>query len=177
MEMTREELQTIIDSQTKKWWDIYDLELAAFERKDESYSFTQGFNTWSNMFLERKVHTTDFFGDNIDDLKDLLDRHEERLEEFKQRYIHVSDRGLYTENDSEYGETTCELQITYSNIINKDSAEYNIKKKVKDHVNILIKPKGQRYAQEIDCNVLKLFLEGNIDFKTMQKLTYTNCEI
>ena len=37
--------------------------------------------------------------------------------------------------------------------------------------------KKYRYGRDVDCKLLKLFEDGNIDFKTLQKLVYSDCDV
>ena len=69
-------------------------------------------------------------------------------------------------------------EFKYRDICSKAELEARIKTKVKENVRIALKPKGyEGYTIHVDCKLLTLFKDGSIDWKTLQKLVYTNCEL
>ena len=88
--------------------------------------------------------------------------------------IKLSAYSRYDDNDA-YIEDN---HYTYEYYIHKEELpEYTVKQKVKQWINEQLQPESAIYRQPVDCKLLELFKEGTIDFKALQKLTYTNCNL
>jgi len=59
----------------------------------------------------------------------------------------------------------------------EDVIEYFSKEELKNIIKEKLKPESELYAITVDCKLLQLFKDGNIDWLTLQKLTYTNCNL
>jgi hypothetical protein len=104
----------------------------------------------------------------------------EMLNEFKDRVeglpYHI--RGVYIIEINPDGGYIVENNYIYSYYVHKDEvSEHTIKTKVKKWINGQLRPESEPYTQSVDCKLLELFKEGTIDFKALQKLTYTNCDL
>lgn len=100
----------------------------------------------------------------------------------------VVDLGLHFKGDYEvmldayggdYGSSVDDnwYKYNYYVLAGKDHLQQAMTSEIKNFIAVPLKPKSQTYAQQIDCKLLQLFTEETIDFKTLQKLVYTNCEL
>jgi hypothetical protein len=79
----------------------------------------------------------------------------------------------YEEYDSYYDIRKFQLATVASVTADWDS---HITNEVKAQLSTVINPTGY-YSKEIPCPVLKLWLNGTIDNKTLQTLVYGVCEL
>jgi len=57
-----------------------------------------------------------------------------------------------------------------------DVVETQVKYRLRSKITQLLKPSGIQHPRSIDCAVLNLFKEGIIDWPTLQRITYKDCE-
>ena len=56
--------------------------------------------------------------------------------------------------------------------------ENSIRKQVRSKISKLLRPNGyERFTKTVPCETLTLFMDGQIDWVTLQKITYQGCEI
>ena len=60
--------------------------------------------------------------------------------------------------------------------LSEEAIEAKAKQKVKEFVNVQLCPPAT-YRRYIDCKLLSLFMDGTIDWKALQKLVYSDCNI
>lgn len=80
----------------------------------------------------------------------------------------------------DYGASVDDNHYKYSYKVfaeKEDHLQGQMSTEIKDFIRLALKPKSVSYTQQVDCKLLQLFVEGAIDFKTLQKLVYTNCEL
>lgn len=81
--------------------------------------------------------------------------------------------------DEEYGEVDTVYFSTEFNIFREveDITESYSKYVFREIITNKLKPESESYASTVDCKLLQLFKDATIDWKTLQKLTYKDCEL
>jgi len=109
----------------------------------------------------------------------------EMLEEFKQEVAelpyHIG--GTYDLCISAYGYSDGAAEIDDNHFgytywtRDTEVKDFYINGKIREWINLNLKPDSVQYSRPVDCKLLTLFKEGAIDFDTLQKLVYTDCKL
>lgn len=137
-------------------------------------------NEYNPLLLDRKCIQSEELED-FDSLEDVASL----IEDFKKQcYEHKREIGLtiryrvsaepYRHEGSAYVEANNFLCTWYT--VKQEIGESIYKRVIKDKIKELLKPVTARYLHTVDCKLLELFKAGTIDWKTLQKLVYSNCE-
>ena len=61
--------------------------------------------------------------------------------------------------------------------LSEERLESEIMRLCRELIKEELKPDGVQYAQTPDCKIVQLFRDGSIDWETLQRITYKDCEI
>lgn len=108
----------------------------------------------------------------------------EMIVEFKEKCEQVNNnigfKIVYIEPTTEYDSSMVggnHFACTYYTVKNEIS-ENTINIRFRDFITNELKPQEYSgYPKYPDCKLLKLFMDGNIDFRTFQQITYADCKI
>jgi hypothetical protein len=133
-------------------------------------------------YMESKEITLTYSLENINiyELREEIDSVIEKIEEegaqnkpgFRTELL-VSANADYNDCDTEY----VYIEQTYYEPVDKDRFKEISLRIFKQEIEKLLNPGNADWRRTISCNVLQMFEEGNIDWKTMHKLTYSDCSI
>lgn len=68
------------------------------------------------------------------------------------------------------------IKYSYFDLASLESVEMSIKKKIRFEVERMLN-QTSRFARPVDCKLLELYKSGTIDWKALQKLVYSDCEL
>ncbi len=103
---------------------------------------------------------------DVCDIRDAIDG----LTEFEKEWAELQEIGK-----SEINKECHYFYIYYR--INPNSLESEQKASCRAMVSALLKPEKEKKEQQPECKMMELFKEGIIDWETLQKITYKNCDV
>lgn len=130
-------------------------------------------------FLDTKSIYSNYLEDysSPDDIIEMITEFKEKCEPLNGN-INFSIK--YIEPTSEYDDSSVNgnhFVCIYCTVKNEVS-EITINHMFRDFIANELKPQDYKgYTKHPDCKLLKLFMDGNIDFKTLQQTTYADCKI
>ena len=158
------------------------IELRDKTKERAEYDFSQAEKLWkykiavADKFLERKnLRSRDF--DTTDcpaDTRTLLSMFENEVDKLSMHVQGYFDLCLGA-SDSYIDEQ--HYRYRYRVLCSPMEIEQRWKYEVKNKFKENLKPKKERYSRPVDCKLMELFKDGSIDFKTLQKLVYSDCEL
>jgi hypothetical protein len=148
-------------AEAKKNWE----ELGTVS-KPEHYKF----------FIMEKHYSSDIHNIPHDEVKTIIDTYIEELDALPK---HIS---VVESTDIEFydSETVSEYRLQYRyQVFNENfKIDNRVKVDVKKLLEEKLKPKSyKRVTREIDCSLLKLFMDKVIKWTDVQKLVYSDCEL
>ena len=111
---------------------------------------------------------------SIEDLRELLDEFEEEYTNSK--LINKS----YITNDEDLVDGYIETlgYMFYGYELDEDTLKAHTQYALREMIADLLDPKKEGInKRSVDCPMMQLFLEGTIDWLTLQKIVYSNCEL
>ena len=143
------------------------------ESKEQFLNWIDGDKLPEYCFI-KSIKSEDFeYNVTPDQMIDMLSEFKKEVEELP---YHID--GRYNINLSAGDYYIEDNHYAYECYIHREELpEYAVKSKIKQWINEQLKPESERCTQPVDCKLLALFKEGTIDFKALQKLTYTNCNL
>jgi len=162
-------------------------ELQVTVKKELEAEYTKAKEMWEELgtvelpkhykfFRGEKHYSDDFHNIAHDDIKEIIDRYIQEIDELP-KHIDGTES-----NDIEFydEEEVSEYRLQYSYQVFNESFDIDARAKV-DFKSVLrekLKPEGyERVTRDIDCSLLKLFMDEVIDWTAMQKLVYSDCEL
>ena len=67
--------------------------------------------------------------------------------------------------------------FSYYVLSTKEMLQKRIDNRVERNIDARLKPNSELYIKEIDCALMSLFEDGTIDWATLQKLVYKDCDL
>jgi hypothetical protein len=116
---------------------------------------------------------------NLDEfyILDLLIKHLRDFEEEANRFSKEPRFKLaFNEPTPSYENESGSFVYSYYQVVSEIST-YNMNNTKRAIMAKLLKPENAEHIVNIECKVLQLFMDGVIDWLTLQKLTYTNCDL
>lgn len=108
----------------------------------------------------------------IEDFKSLYEPHKEKYQFFVDQIIEY-ESGMYDESQ-EVSEIFWRASWKE---VKTEIPESGISYPFRKYVESWIKPENASYKKTIDCKLLALFKDGMIDWATLRKLVYSDCEL
>ena len=112
-----------------------------------------------------------------DDMIEMINEFKEKCEQFNNN---IDFKVLYVEPTSDYDSSSIDgnyFMCTYYTVKDEIS-EFAVNNMFRDFIADELKPQEYKgYTRSADCKLLKLFMDGSIDFKTLQQITYVDCKI
>ena len=164
--MTKEELQELFDKTTAEINSEFKEAQELWKRKKPI----------SDKFLFSTNISSSDFSDYYTS-KNMIDAMNDFNNDIKNLPYHINEDeyiNLTVDDDQIYYE---EYTYRYSIIKAQTQVDYMIKKSVKNKFQQILMPSSESYSKYVDCKLVELFKDGAIDFKTLQKLVYTNCDL
>ena len=134
---------------------------------------------YDSSFLETKSISATYLDDCLspDEIIEMINNFKEECEQFKNN---IGFKIVYIEPTTEYDSSIIEgnyFKCVYY-IVKNEISENIINSRFRDFIKNELKPQEYTgYTKYPDCKLLKLFMDGNIDFRTLQQITYADCKI
>ena len=170
---------TNIEAKAKLEEITSDLQNKLEEQKELFKSGELDIKKYDIKFLDKKCIYSDYLNDysSPDDIIEMITEFKEKCEQFSNN-INFSIK--YVEPTSDYESSIVDgnhFACTYHTVKNEIS-EFAVNNMFRDFIADELKPqKYKGYTRSADCKLLKLFMDGSIDFKTLQQITYADCKI
>lgn len=171
-------IKTIKDDQTaiyKKAEELYANKVYDLAKYEAIGAYEKGLTYWrDNHILEKVTISSDCISEFI--LNELI----EYLEEFKKDHEKSNEIGkseIY--EDEDIGDCYINFigfkYIYYK--LSQNKLESEIGRLTREKVKEILKPKSVKNSVMPDCKIVKLFRDGSIDWKTLQTITYKECDL
>lgn len=130
-------------------------------------------------FLEYHNIKSDYLTDynTLDGVMKMMQEFKEECEEYKNN---IGFKILYIEPCSDYDSSSIDYNYFRCDFykVKDEVKEHTINKQFRDFMKKELEPLNYTgYTRDIDCKIMKLFMEGTIDFKTLQQITYSDCNL
>jgi len=170
--MTLEEFNKLFEKTDNRIKEEYKVAKELWEKND--FSFNDKFKT-----IEF-IQSENIYENLSEDCIKVIQNYREEVKNFKGEIY--SEEHIQSEIDTDYDYGAEVISIYFETRIKvfryaTDITTDYTDKEFRDILKNLLKPEKEHYAQNIDCKLLTLFKEGTIDWSTLQKLVYTNCEL
>ena len=158
------------------------IELRDKTKEKAEHDFAQAEKLWkgkiavaSALMQDNYINSDNFeYTECPEDMRNLLEAFEDRVSELP---FHVKvGYSLQLDVDDGYIDEQ-HYRYRYQVLCSPMEIEQRWKSEVKGKFREILKPKKERYSRPVDCKLMELFKDGSIDFKTLQKLVYSNCEL
>jgi len=170
--MTLEEFDKLfkeIDNRVKKEYRI------AKELWDKGdFSFNDKFKT-----IEF-IQSENIYEDSSEDCIKIIQDYKEKVKNFKGEIYSEEHIQSEIDTDYDYGAEVISIYFETKIKVFRNATDITVdytNKEFREIIRNLLKPEKETYAQIIDCKLLTLFKEGAIDWSTLQKLVYSDCEL
>ena len=175
--MELQEFNSLYEETTQAIILEYEVEKHNYESGIFSDEF-KDYTTWNNTYLynnKTSIESENLDECNISELKKEIEKYEETISNQKGYILNRPEleASVFDNYVDEIFLRTEIIVFKYSDNLVDDF----VNKKFKKIIEEKLKPEKEQYMQTIDCNMLKLFKNGSIDWKTLQSLTYSNCKI
>jgi len=172
-------IKTIKDDQTaiyKKAEELYTNKIYDLEKYENIGAYKKSSSNWwkQNHLLEQV--TIESSNINEFDLDGLI----EYLEEFKEDHKECNEIGKVNIYESEDigDEYISFIGFKYEYFkLNPAKLESEVGRLTREKVEEILKPKSVEHSIAPDCKIVKLFRDGSIDWKTLQTITYKECDL
>ena len=158
--MVKEELEKEYAKAKENWEELEIVEMP------KHYKFFRGETHYSD-----DIHNIEHY-----EIKDIIDKYIQELDELPR---HISgEKSVDIEFYDE--ETVSEYRLQYDYQIFNESFDIDARAKIdfKSALKERLKPEGyERVTRDIDCSLLKLFMDEVINWEALQKLVYSDCEL
>lgn len=134
---------------------------------------------YDTKFLDGKCIYSDSLEDysSPDDIIEMINEFKEKCEQFNNS---IDFKIVYTEPTSDYDSQLIDgnyFMCSYYTVKDEIS-EFAVNNMFRDFIANELEPQNYKgYTRHPDCKLLKLFMDGSIDFKTLQQITYADCKI
>lgn len=130
----------------------------------------------ANFIVTAKSRVEGLYGDDLDDIIEMLTDLKRNLDTDTNivYYRTIFENGWGTDDRAEVEITEYTLSTRY---LMDDRIHKQCIAKLKEQLSKALCPEGRYYPKNIECQFLKLWLDGSIDNKTLQTLIYGTCEV
>lgn len=130
----------------------------------------------NNFIVTATAETEGLYGDDLDDIIEMLTRLKRNLDTDIDivYYKTTFDNGWGTDDRAEVEIISYKLATRY---LMDDRIHKHCIAKLKEQLSKALCPEGRHYPKNIECQFLKLWLDGSVDNKTLQTLIYGTCEV
>lgn len=130
----------------------------------------------NNFIVTATTENEGLYGDDLDDVIENLTRLKRNLDtDIDIVYYNTTfDSGWGTDDHAEVEITSYKLATRY---LMDDHIHKHCINKLKAQLSDALYPSGQYWPKNIECQFLKLWLDGLVDNKTLQTLIYGTCEV
>lgn len=174
--MTVEELNELIEQKYSELKKSYEKDVEGFKTPN-THSF-EDTGTWAKNYkwLVRKKYSWSI-GEytDIEELSDIVQQAKEELE-FKQRFSVGATCNFIIEHIGE-DDGDSEIVLSWYEPIASEEFEVIAKRELINYISDLLKPEESKNTYIVECKMLELFKNGQIDWKTLQSITYKDCQI
>lgn len=170
---------TNIEAKAKLEEITSDLQNKLEEQKELFKSGELDIKKYDTTLLDKKLICSDYLENytSPEDMIEMITEFKEKCEQFSNN-INFSIK--YVEPTSDYDSSSVDgnhFACTYHTVKNEIS-EIAINYIFRNFITSELKPQDYKsYTRYPDCKLLKLFMDGSIDFKTLQQITYADCKI
>ncbi len=176
--MTSVELKDFIEMETKIQNEIYQKAKDLFENECYTLSEYENINAyssyWSAIYLKNIMIESNTLDDDLEYAMESLTEFKETIDNTKG----IKTSGVALNSFTEEG-YVYDIKYTYSYMIICDDEQFNreLSKIIREKISQILKPESEEDQLTVDCGMLTLFKDDKIDWKTLQKITYKECEI
>ena len=165
--MTLQEIKELQEKITAEEMDIYQEECRLFELEETT---TDVVKKMKYVGIQRK-ESQNIEGNTFEEIQDVYVSFIEELGKYYSIPILWSDTF-----DQVIDTTYFEAETYYMHSLYM--VENSIRKQVRSKISKLLRPNGyERFTKTVQCEMLTLFMDGQIDWVTLQKITYQGREI
>ena len=164
--MTPQEIKEIQEKVTTEEMDIYQEECRLFELEETTIDVVK---KMQYVGIQRK-ESQNIEGNTFEEIQDVYVSFIEELGKYYSVPILWSDTFGNVINTLHFEAETYYMHSLYM-------VENCIRKQVRSKISKLLRPNGyERFTKTVQCEMLTLFMDGQIDWVTLQKITYQGCE-
>ena len=185
--MTVEELQKLESATKLEQTKIYEKAVKLFDSGEyrlEKYQEIGAINKLDNRYRlsrsSRRILSKTLICSDTIQSNDSIESLIEMLEEFRTDYLELNAIGkteMSLEESASDRYIECLVYIYSYLSLDRESLQKEIQRLTGEAISNRLKPKNSNYEQAPDCNLLQLFRDGSIDWTTLQKITYSNCDL